>query len=594
MIFMWSSRLFWKMFLAYTGLILLAISACVTVVSGWQEEQLIGRIQRRLHDSASLLGASLENTFRSDFDELLQQKVRALGQQTETRYTLVDGNGRVIADSEQATLAEVEGMENHLGRSEFLLASRTGEGVSRRQSPTIGVPFLYFALAIEEEGEIVGYVRAAQPIALIDDEVSAIRRLIWTVGALVGALSLAVSYWLTKRIVRPVQALTEAAESIADGHYGQKIDVPHRDEMGMLARSFENMSAELGAREQQLRESVQRQATVLSGMIEGVIAVDGASHILFANTAAGKILGFNPTDVKGHVLLEVVRSHELHEIVGQSLYKRQFCRNEMQWQSDSMLSLDIHATPLPGEPCPGVVIVLHDITELKRLEGLRQQFVANVSHELKTPLSSIKAYAETLLNGALEDKENARHFLSRIDDQTDRLHDLIQDMLSLARIEAGTATLEVANVALVRIVQESVADGDTRAGAGEITLSNTIDDESIRVRCDEEALQQILGNLIDNAIKYTPAGGTVTLSCKIDAGDAVIDVTDTGIGISAEHHDRLFERFYRVDKARSRELGGTGLGLAIVKHLCQAVGGSVSVESEPGKGSIFRVRIPLA
>jgi len=591
---MWSSRLFWKMFLAYTGLILLAISVCVVVVSGWQEDQLVERIRRRLHDSATLLSTDLANPLMEGSSEDLQRKIRSLGQQTETRFTLVANDGRVLADSEQASLNEVSAMENHLHRPEFVEALRSGTGLSRRISPTLGVPFLYFALAIQEEGNTVGYVRAAQPIASIQEEVSAIRQLIWTVGLIVGFSSLAISYWLTKRIVRPVQALTDAAESIADGQYGQRIDIPQGDELGTLARSFENMSAELGTREHQLRESVQRQTTVLSGMIEGVIAVDGDSQILFANLAAGKTLDFNPSEIEGQNLLEVVRSHELHVIVGEALLQKQLCRGEMQWQGDTKLTLDVHATPLPGDPCPGVVLVMQDITELKRLEGLRQQFMANVSHELKTPLSSIKAYAETLLNGAIEDKDNAKHFLRRIDDQAGRLHELILDMLSIARIEAGTATLEVDNVALSQVVHVCISDNEPRALARQVTLQNEILDPDLRVRGDEEALQQILGNLIDNAVKYTPAGGSVTLSAYEDASEVVIDVADTGIGIAAEHHERLFERFYRVDKARSRELGGTGLGLAIVKHLCQAMGGSVSVASQPDRGSTFQVRFPVA
>ena len=591
---MWSSRLFWKLFVAYTGLILLAVSACMAIVSSWQEQQLLEQIRRRLHDSATLLSDDLVDPLINGPSELLQRKVRALGTQTETRFTLVARDGQVLADSEQESLLEVSAMENHLSRSEFLQAERNGEGLSRRISPTLGVPFLYFARTVKQSDEIIGFVRAAQPEATIRQEVSDIRQLILTVGLVVGISSLAISYWLTKRIVRPVQTLTSAAEDIAEGQFGHRIEVPRDDELGKLAKSFEHMRTELAQRETELRESVQRQTTVLSGMIEGVIAVDAESHILFANLAAGKILGFNPKEVEGYNLLEVVRSHELHEIVGQALKRKQLCQNEMQWQGEVLLTLDINATPIAGDPCPGVVLVLHDISELKRLEGLRQQFVANVSHELKTPLSSIKAYAETLNNGALEDEENARLFLTRIDDQADRLHDLIQDMLSLARIEAGTATLEIANVTLSKVAAQCIADSEPRAISGEVLLQNKILDDGLRLRADEEAIQQILSNLIDNAIKYTPAGGAVTLSCHQEKDTAVIEVADTGIGIGKEHHQRLFERFYRVDKARSRELGGTGLGLAIVKHLCQAVGGSVSVESEPDHGSIFRVKIPIA
>ena len=591
---MWSSRLFWKMFFAYTGLILLAIGVCVVVVSGWQEEQLVERIRRRLHDSATLLASDLSNLLSTESSEQLQLRIRSLGGQTKTRYTLVANDGRVLADSEQTTLAEVSAMENHLSRPEFVAARREGTGVSRRISPTLGIPFLYFALEIEEESKIVSYVRAAQPIAAIEEEVSAIRRLIWKVGLTVGFSSLAISYWLTKRIVRPVRALTDAASEVAAGEYGHLIDVHQGDELGELARSFEHMSAELGAREYQLRESVQRQTTVLSGMVEGVIAVDAESHILFANLAAGETLGFDPDEAEGCSLMEVVRSHELHENVRRALQGKQLCQGEMQWQGDTLLTLDIHATPLPGDPCPGVVLVMHDITELKRLEGLRQQFVANVSHELKTPLSSIKAYTETLLNGALEDKDNAQRFLGRIEEQANRLNDLIQDMLSIACIESGTATLEVVRVSLDSVVKSCFADNELRAQARQVALCNEILNPKLRLRGDEEAVRQILNNLIDNAIKYTQPDGKVVVTCQQQDGEAVIAVADSGIGIAAQHLNRLFERFYRVDKARSRELGGTGLGLSIVKHLCQAMGGSVSVESQPEQGSTFTVRLPIA
>jgi two-component system phosphate regulon sensor histidine kinase PhoR len=238
--------------------------------------------------------------------------------------------------------------------------------------------------------------------------------------------------------------------------------------------------------------------------------------------------------------------------------------------------------------------VMHDVTELKRLEGLRQQFVANVSHELKTPLSSIKAYTETLLNGALEDPQHARHFLSRIDEQATRLHELILDLLSLARIESGQAALEIVDLPLSRVVAKCLRDHEERAKANGLTIENQVSDTLLKVRADEEGLQQILGNLIDNAIKYTPAGGSITIRCHEEAHQAVIEVADTGVGIESEHHSRLFERFYRADKARSRELGGTGLGLAIVKHLCQAMAGSVYVASKPGQGSVFGVRLPLS
>jgi two-component system phosphate regulon sensor histidine kinase PhoR len=243
---------------------------------------------------------------------------------------------------------------------------------------------------------------------------------------------------------------------------------------------------------------------------------------------------------------------------------------------------------------PGVVVVLRDVSEVKRLEQMRQQFIANVSHELKTPLSSIKAYAETLLGGALKDPVHAQRFLERIDEQANRLHQLIMDMLSLARIESSQAPLELAIVPLGRVVQRTLADHERQAASKQVTLENRFADAPILVRADEEALRQILNNLIDNAVKYTPVGGCVSVAGRVDGGVVLCEVTDTGPGIAAEHHGRLFERFYRVDKARSRELGGTGLGLAIVKHLTQAMGGSVEISSQVGQGSTFTVRLPSA
>jgi len=594
---MWSSRLFWKLFLTYAALIVLAVGACSAIVAGWQEEQLIEQVRRRLRDSATLLRENVDQTSLIPNNAALQQQARTLGQQTETRFTLVDASGQVLADSEQPDLAAVAAMDNHLNRQEFVQAEHQGAGSSRRLSPTLQMPFLYYALSCQEAGQKIGYVRAAQPIASILAEVLATRRLIWLVGLGVGFVGLLVTYWLTRRIVQPIQTLTAAAEAMTAGNPPQHFAIHSSDEVGALARAFERMFNRLGRRESALRESADRQSAVLSGMNEGVLAVDQNQRVLFANVAAGHILGFDPAQVDSRTLLELVRSNDLHEIVQRAFATKRLAQSEIEWQTETLHTLDVNATPLPGDPCPGVVLVMHDITEIKRLEGLRQQFVANVSHELKTPLSSIKAYTETLLGGALHDGENARRFLHRIDDQADRLLELILDMLALARIEAGNVALELTEVELSRIAKSCVADNEPRAKSAGVTILNEIVDSSLQVVADEEGLRQIFGNLVDNALKYTPAGGQITLRCQSatdEPAQIVIEIADTGPGIDPQHHDRLFERFYRVDKARSRELGGTGLGLAIVKHLCQAMGGSVSVASQLGQGSVFSVQIPLA
>jgi two-component system phosphate regulon sensor histidine kinase PhoR len=416
------------------------------------------------------------------------------------------------------------------------------------------------------------------------------------IATLAALAAIAISAWLTAHAAAPLQQLAAASEALVAGDYAQRAPMQAKqlDEFGVIARALAEASQRLARGEHQLRSTSQTQAAVLEGMSEGVIALDRHEHILLANASAGRLLGFRPENVERLPLLEAVRSHELRDAVHRALRTKQLANCELTWRVGAPRTFDVLATPLPGDPPPGVIVVLRDISESKRLERMRQQFVANVSHELKTPLSSIKAYAETLLGGARNDPAHCERFLRRIDEQAGRLQDLILDMLSLARIESGQTALDLADVCVARVVRRCVADYEPQATSRELVIENQVNDSSVRVHADEEALRQILSNLIDNALKYTPAGGRVAVRCQPNGRMAEIEVSDTGVGIPAEHHARLFERFYRVDKARSRELGGTGLGLAIVKHLSQAMGGSVSVRSEPQKGSTFSVRLPLA
>jgi two-component system phosphate regulon sensor histidine kinase PhoR len=470
--------------------------------------------------------------------------------------------------------------------------------------------------------------------------------------ALVCAVVLGFSWWIASHISRPVTSLTEAAEHLASGEYGHRVYVANRDEFGTLARTINRLSQELDARMKQLGQTGDRQSTVLGGMIEGVIAVDARQRIVLANPAAGRLFEFRPVAVEGRPLLEVVRNHAVHEAVTAALATGQPQRIEAKstvargsppvvrgsppvvrgspdpaaaaatavGRPATTVHVDIHVQPLPGRPCPGVVLVMHDTTELRRLESLRRDFLANVSHELKTPLSSIKAYSETLRNGALHDPENCHKFLARIEEQTDRLHHLIIDMLMLARIESDQQAFDIVAVDVPQVVAGCLDDHRRAAEAKGIRLAVEPGQAPpdgrppCRVQADREGLREILDNLIDNAVKYTPEGGQVTVSWSEERGmrseergaslqspapspqspTIHIVVRDTGIGIRPEDQRRVFERFYRVDKARSRELGGTGLGLAIVKHLVQSFGGNVAVASEPGKGSTFTVELPAA
>ncbi|HEX3599520.1 MAG TPA: histidine kinase dimerization/phospho-acceptor domain-containing protein, partial [Lacipirellulaceae bacterium] len=342
------------------------------------------------------------------------------------------------------------------------------------------------------------------------------RRWVWGLVAGESLVVFGLSYWLMGIITRPVQLLNLAAEAIASGDYQHRLYVPNRDELGMLASTLNRMSQALGLRMTQLSQTALRQSTVLGGMIEGVVAVDARQRIVLANAAAGRQYNFRPTEVEGRPLLEVIRNHALHAAVTTGLTSGEPQRLETQRIGPQKLNVDIHVQPLPGQPCPGVVLVIHDTTELRRLESIRREFVANVSHELKTPLSSIKAYTETLQNGA--DPETTQRFLGRIEEQANRLHHLILDMLMLARVESDHQAFDIVSVDVADVARACVESQRPAAEAKRIALKaqcNGVPDSApCKARADREGLREILDNLVDNAIKYTPEGGAITIAWR--------------------------------------------------------------------------------
>jgi two-component system, OmpR family, phosphate regulon sensor histidine kinase PhoR len=589
---MLSIRLFWKLLLASAGLNLFACLLLGWVVSNWLQAQLLEQVDRRLRDAAIIVRTELAGQLPRGPTEELQREVRELGESTRLRFTLIALDGTVLADSSRETLAEVAQMENHRDRPEVAGARVHGESPTRRTSATVGEPFMYFALRAESDGSPSAIVRSAMPADQVQSQVASLRQRLWGVVSALFLVVFGLSYWIVGKIVEPIDTLTATAASIAEGDYRHRVYVPSQDELGKLAKTFNRMSQDLNQRMTQLGQSHERHSTVLGGMIEGVIAVDFRQRIVLANRAAGRLFDFSPAAAEGRPLLEVVRDHALDQAVNSTLASGLPQRLETRREGAEKQITDVHVSPLPGEPCPGVVLVMHDTTELRRLESLRRDFVANVSHELKTPLTSIRACAETLRNGALGDPAATDRFLARIEEESDRLHNLILDMLSLARIESGQQSFEIAPIDVAAVASACVESHRHVAESKQLTLTADAAEAACRVRADRDAVREILDNLVDNAIKYTPAGGRVTLRWRPGEGTTRIEVEDTGIGIGDEHRKRVFERFYRVDKARSRELGGTGLGLSIVKHLAQSMGGKVDVQSEPGKGSRFIVDLP--
>ena len=417
----------------------------------------------------------------------------------------------------------------------------------------------------------------------------------WGVAALFGLIA---GFAWNRRLLL-VREIERGLDALASGQSIRVCRTRVSGPLGRLARRFNEVGPATQARLDQLTRDNDQLRVVLGGMTEGVIAIDARRRLLFANPSADRLLNFDPRSI-GRLVAELVRSPELERAVEASLRGTEGYRGEIHlpsresWARNATRTLSVHGSLLPGGSTVGAVLVFHDVTELRRLERMRQDFVANASHELKTPLASIKAYTETLLDWALNDpKVNAR-FLHQIDEQADRLHALILDMLSLARLESGSESFHHTPLAIREVIERCAEVHRDRAVTNELNFQ--VDCQAISsvesVVADEEAVRQIIDNLLDNAIKYTPRGGEIRVRCHLADRSVVIEVSDTGIGIPRDDLPRVFERFYRVDKARSRELGGTGLGLSIVKHLAQSIRGHVDVTSRVGAGSKFRVVLP--
>lgn len=423
-------------------------------------------------------------------------------------------------------------------------------------------------------------------------------RIAFTVAVVLGVVGIA---WRLAR--RRTAAIEQLLQYVSAWRVGDGLDsesaafdtlpdlVPLRDELAAVQQHLQRQLRERDGRLARLHSDTALLQAVLGTMVEGVLVLDSGSRLMYVNRAARRLLEFGSREVTGRLLHELVRSHQFHELVERVLQTQGEQHVEIDL-SRKERTLSVSAGPLPIEPAPGAVLVLYDVTDLRRLERMRRDFVSNVSHELKTPLTSIQACADTLLDGGLEDPDINRRFVSRIAEQAERLRELILDLIQLARMESQPEAAEVQPVVLQNIVRDALPSHLGVAESRKMSLESRLPSEPVEVLAEPEGVRTILDNLIRNALAYTPPGGRVEVRVATREPDGVIEVEDTGIGIPREQQERVFERFYRVDKARSREVGGTGLGLAIVKHLVEQFGGSIELESEQGRGSLFRVRLP--
>lgn len=576
--------------------------AFLLIVMASQRSEINRQVEQRLLDTAlvlrshvadlmgDVLNADAAPQAQASAHVKLQELLSQLAMETGARLTIVNSTGTVLADSDH----DPSTMASHANRPELIAARAQGKGTATRASPTLQIDMFYLALAMNTSSGQTAFVRVAVRMDTINHRVDAVVRWLCALALIFGAIATGLTYAIVGRIITPLADVTSRAQAIASGIDEAPLSIRSHDEIGLLAAAFNQMQSELAQRFDQLRENNEQLSTVLGSMHEGIIAVDRNERIVLVNDAGRLLIGFDSPGQLGRPLCEAVRSRLLHDVVRKCLKTGDSVKIEFEADGETPRHLAVRATCLPGEPAHGVVVVLHDITELRRLENLRREFVANVSHELKTPLASITAYAETLRLGAMDDRENNMRFLLQIEDQAERLHQLILDMLQIARVESGEEAFDLTQVLVRRSVDACCARHFEPAERKQINLSVEASGEDSRIVADEDGFDTILDNLISNAIKYTPEGGRVAVRWRDDNDHVELEVQDTGVGIAPQHQKRVFERFYRVDKARSRELGGTGLGLSIVKHLCQAFGGTVTLNSVEGLGCTFCVRLPKA
>jgi len=555
------------------------------------ERHQVETLAERLLAEARAVGDALPWTSGAALDAAASQFSSDLG----TRITVIAQDGRVLGESSQASTS----LENHADRPEVRDALAHGSGRGIRPSTTLHQRLLYVAWRQDKDGQ-VRVLRTALPLTRVSESIAHLRRLI-LIGILVAAfLGLAVALMLSRRLLRRIERLVTFARLIAAGEPSPYLAPERSDDLGVLEAQLADMARSVKATIGELKVEQERMEAILRGMIEGVLVTDLGGTVVLLNARARQLLGIGEgPDGRGRPLLELTRDPAFQELARELRHGAAVLSQDVTLDGGSGRTLQVNAARLSGaDGAPfGFVLVLHDVTELRRLEVVRRDFVANVSHELRTPLTAIKGYAETLLGPAGNDRETARRFLAVIDRHSERLGRLTEDLLTLSDLELGRTALRLAPLEVAGAIEDAVQILGERALRAGVSISADIAPGTPAVLADGDRLRQVIINLVDNAIKYTPAGGQVLVrAAAADASqhpDSVeIAITDTGIGIPPQDLPRLTERFFRVDKARSRALGGTGLGLAIVKHIVQAHSGWLDISSRVGQGTTVHVCFP--
>lgn len=583
-------RFFWQLFPSYVLITIIALVPATWYASRSLRqfflEQTVSDLKARAHLFEAQIMEYLDPLDEQGIDLLCKD----IGNRASTRITVILPSGKVIGDSHK----DPSKMDTHVDRPEFLQALTNPFGASLRYSATLERNMMYVGIPVRINGGIVAVVRSSIPVNPIEDALSTVQNNIVLFGLIIAAFAAFLSLLVSRRIARPIEQIKKWAESVAGGEFRLVASADETEEIRGLSEAMNKMAGQLRDRIDTVIRQRNEIEAMLSSMIEGVIAVDTEERVISMNQAAARMFASDLSRVQGRSIQEVIRNTVLHRFVKDALSSEQPVERDIVVYSEGEQILNGHGTTLKDADGNrvGALIVLNDVTRLWRLENIRRDFVANVSHEIKTPITTIKGFVETLRDGAVHKPEDLERFLGIIEKHVDRLEAIVEDLLSLSRIERDMqgeqVIVEERRLRDVLLTAIQVCEFKSVPKRMVVELSCN---EELVARINPELFEQAVVNLLDNAIKYSDESATIQVKAAQIDTEIIISVTDHGCGIEKQHVPRIFERFYRVDKARTRDLGGTGLGLAIVKHIVQVHGGRVSVESTPAKGSVFSIHL---
>ncbi|OJV66715.1 MAG: hypothetical protein BGO41_04635 [Clostridiales bacterium 38-18] len=581
-----------KIVISYFAIIIVLTSTFALIMMNSTNNMMTLQLQNRFVNECDLLKqvfvSEYQNKGNVDFD--FRSFVNDASRELDTRVTIIYEDGTVLADTHE----DPAKMNNHLNRAEVIDAIRTDKmGTSIRYSNTVKADFLYVAVPAHIGGE-TWIIRVSKQLT----EIKEMNQHILNVAVVsifgTAVFALLMSIFVSKRITKPIDALTETANEIANGEFGRKIYIEANDQIGELAQSFNKMSQTLSSSMSELRQRNSELEAILNSMINGIIAVDQNKNIILINKFCFDILDL-PQDyvVENESMYKIIRNEEIANMVECAIIEGQSQMKELNYvHTEKILRIYVNPIIAATKEILGSIVVIQDVTQIRKLEQMRSDFVSNVSHELKTPLTSIRGFVDTLKNGAIHQPETAMRFLDIIDIESDRLYRLINDILLLSEIESMDREPEQTEVEVSSVIEEVVDILELRANEKGLKLVTEVEASPV-IHANRDRIKQMMINLVDNGIKYTEKG-EIRVKLGTQGSWVVITVSDTGIGFNESHKERLFERFYRVDKGRSRSQGGTGLGLSIVKHIVLLYKGKISVSSQPGKGTTFEILIPNA